>query len=50
MQITEEDGESKANHGEVEVVEKHINRLLAYGLGQEDIGIITPYNGQVCLG
>lgn len=49
MQITEDDSESKANHGEVEVVEKHINRLLAYGLSQEDIGIITPYNGQVCL-
>lgn len=38
---------SRYNEGEAAVVERHIQNLLKIGLKQEEIAIITPYNGQV---
>ncbi|KAL3144155.1 hypothetical protein ABBQ32_14187 [Trebouxia sp. C0010 RCD-2024] len=43
----EEDGDSKRNEGEAKVVMAHIQRLRDAGLPGEQIGVITPYNGQV---
>jgi len=45
----EAEGESKYNHGEAVLVKKHVERLLDSGIKEKDIGIITPYNGQVKL-
>lgn len=43
-----QDGESKANHAEVEVVRNLVLALLAQGeLGLGDIGVVTPYMAQV---
>jgi ATP-dependent RNA/DNA helicase IGHMBP2 len=46
-----QDGErgSKANPGEAKVAIAYATRLLAVGLKEEDIAIVTPYNGQVAL-
>lgn len=40
-------GQSHSNTLEANVVQQYVRRLLASGLTQENIGIITPYNGQV---
>eukprot|EP00041_Stephanoeca_diplocostata_P038735 m.1547909 g.1547909 ORF g.1547909 m.1547909 type:complete len:1164 (+) comp25262_c1_seq4:305-3796(+) len=41
------DVESKANRGEAEIVARHAHALVGAGLDPAEIGIITPYNGQV---
>ena len=38
---------SHRNSKEAAVVVAHVLRLIACGLAPEDIGVITPYNGQV---
>lgn len=38
---------SSSNRGEGLVVQAHVKALLATGLKQEDVAVITPYNGQV---
>ncbi|MEW5310653.1 MAG: hypothetical protein WDW38_002430 [Sanguina aurantia] len=45
----EEEGDSKANSGEVRVVLAHVARLVQAGVPGSAIGIITPYNAQVAL-
>jgi superfamily I DNA and/or RNA helicase len=46
----EEDGESKENPGEARVVMAVVKRLIDdHGVRVEDIGVITPYNGQVAV-
>eukprot|EP01132_Coremiostelium_polycephalum_P002517 gene2517-3115_t len=45
----EDEGESKFNIGEVQIVQRHIKRLVTSGVLAENIGLITPYNGQVKL-
>ena len=46
----EEDGESKENPGEARVVMAVVKRLMNdHGVCVEDIGVITPYNGQVAI-
>jgi len=37
------DGDSKANEGEVDVVWQWVQRLIASGLGPEQISVISPY-------
>ena len=44
----DEDG-SRLNRGEAEVVGDHVGWLVGMGMAEEDIGVITPYNGQVSL-
>jgi superfamily I DNA and/or RNA helicase len=39
--------ESKANEGEVKVVAAYVERLLAARVAEQDIAVITPYQGQV---
>jgi hypothetical protein len=41
---------SRANEGEAKLVEAHVRALMAAGVGQEDIAVITPYNAQVRAG
>jgi superfamily I DNA and/or RNA helicase len=38
---------SISNDGEALIIEHHVRQLVAAGLAQDEIGIITPYNGQV---
>ncbi|KAM9971323.1 hypothetical protein ACTFIW_011300 [Dictyostelium discoideum] len=45
----DDEGESKFNNGEVIVVKRHIEKLIECGVKPNDIGVITPYNGQVKL-
>ncbi|KAN0039852.1 hypothetical protein ACTA71_007089 [Dictyostelium dimigraforme] len=45
----DDEGESKFNNGEVIVVKRHIEKLIECGVKSNDIGVITPYNGQVKL-
>ena len=46
----EEDGESKENPGEAEVVVEVVRRLVyQHEVPVDEIGVITPYNGQVTL-
>jgi hypothetical protein len=40
---------SRFNEGEAQLVAKHVRTLLSLGVRQEQIAIITPYNGQVEL-
>jgi superfamily I DNA and/or RNA helicase len=40
---------SKANANEAALIRQHLDALLAAGVRMRDIGIITPYNGQVSL-
>ena len=40
---------SRYNDGEAQIVSQHIQTLLAMGLKQEEIAVISPYNGQVEL-
>ncbi|KAL4856486.1 DNA-binding protein SMUBP-2 [Chlorella vulgaris] len=42
-----EDGDSKWNDGEAQVVMQHVQRLMAAGFKASDIGVITPYSAQV---
>ena len=43
----EDEEESKLNPGECDIVMKQVQTLIDAGLEQDDIGVITPYNGQV---
>lgn len=45
----EDKGQFKMNKGEIKVVDHLIESLLKGGLKQSDIGVISPYNGQVVL-
>jgi hypothetical protein len=45
-EVTEEGG-SKSNRGEAAIVLRHVQQLVDAGLHPEQIGVITPYNGQV---
>ena len=38
---------SRYNEGEAVLVERHVRFLIKVGLKQEEIAVITPYNGQV---
>ncbi|CAI5700818.1 unnamed protein product [Peronospora effusa] len=38
---------SKSNEGEARVVARHVRALLAAGLKEDEIAVITPYNKQV---
>jgi superfamily I DNA and/or RNA helicase len=38
---------SRYNEGEAQLVQLHVQKLLDYGVQQEQIAIISPYNGQV---
>ena len=40
---------SRYNEGEAQLVVQHVVELVAMGLAQQDIAIISPYNGQVEL-
>lgn len=42
-------GDSKSNEMEAGLVLQHVKKLVAAGVRCEDIGIITPYNAQVCV-
>lgn len=41
--------ESKFNEGEAQVVTAYVQLLLKAGLREQEIAVITPYNGQVCV-
>ncbi|GAM26146.1 hypothetical protein SAMD00019534_093210 [Acytostelium subglobosum LB1] len=41
------ESESKFNIGEADLVKRYVDKLIKYGIQQESIGVITPYNGQV---
>ena len=43
----EDEGDSKRNQGEAKVVLAHAQHLVDAGLSPAQIGVITPYNGQV---
>mmetsp|Transcript_18952 Transcript_18952/g.52864 ORF Transcript_18952/g.52864 Transcript_18952/m.52864 type:complete len:800 (-) Transcript_18952:678-3077(-) len=45
----EEEGDSRQNPGEAKIVLSHAASLVAAGVKAADIGVITPYNGQVAL-
>jgi ATP-dependent RNA/DNA helicase IGHMBP2 len=47
MYETESSSGSRYNEGEAEIVAQHVQTLLDKGVRQEQIAIITPYNGQV---
>lgn len=49
MHESESSSGSRFNEGEAQVVAHHVRTLLDCGLKQEQIAIITPYNGQVEL-
>ena len=40
---------SRFNEGEANIVNQHVRKLIGVGLQQNQIAIITPYNGQVEL-
>ena len=40
-------GDSKSNEAEAALVKMHVRNLIAAGVKQEDIAVITPYNAQV---
>lgn len=46
---TDEDKNSKFNEYEVIMVKNHIAKLTSLGITPENIGVISPYNGQVSL-
>ncbi|MBI4584823.1 MAG: IGHMBP2 family helicase [Planctomycetes bacterium] len=46
-EVHEEESESKANDGEVEIAAAHVEALLASGVRPAEVGVITPYNAQV---
>jgi len=41
------DGGSHRNSDEAELVGKHVDRLVSSGISPRQIGVITPYNGQL---
>jgi ATP-dependent RNA/DNA helicase IGHMBP2 len=47
MYETQSSSGSRYNEGEAEIVVQHVQTLLDKGVQQEQIAIITPYNGQV---
>lgn len=49
MEEKKDEEESTLNEGEAEVCVSHAKRLVESGVSASDIGIITPYNAQVCL-
>jgi ATP-dependent RNA/DNA helicase IGHMBP2 len=49
MHESENASGSRFNEGEAQLVAKHVHTLLNMGMRQEQIAIITPYNGQVEL-
>ncbi|CAB9510418.1 polymerase alpha-associated DNA helicase A [Seminavis robusta] len=49
MHESESSSGSRFNEGEAQIVAHHVQVLLDKGLRQEQIAIITPYNGQVEL-
>ncbi|KAJ4366705.1 hypothetical protein N0V95_000033 [Ascochyta clinopodiicola] len=40
-------GDSKSNEAEAALVKMHVSKLIAAGVKEEDIAVITPYNAQV---
>lgn len=44
----ENEGDSKYNEGEAKIVISHALKLVELGIAPAHIGVITPYNGQVC--
>ncbi|KPI43155.1 DNA polymerase alpha-associated DNA helicase A [Cyphellophora attinorum] len=42
-------GDSKSNEMEAAVVKMHVQNLIAAGIGDEDIAVITPYNAQLAV-
>lgn len=40
---------SKFNDGEASIVHRHVQELIAAGVNELDIAIISPYNAQVAL-
>lgn len=42
-------GDSKSNEMEAAVVARHVRNLVEAGLHDEDIAVVTPYNGQVAI-
>ena len=42
-------GDSKSNDMEAAVVKMHVEKLIAAGLRDEDIAVITPYNAQLAV-
>lgn len=49
MHDNKNDAGSRYNEGEANIVASHVHSLLSTGLREEDIAVITPYNGQVEL-
>ncbi|WEW57348.1 DNA helicase [Emydomyces testavorans] len=41
--------DSKSNDLEASIVARHVENLIAAGLREEDVAVITPYNAQVAL-
>jgi len=41
--------ESKVNEHEAAIVRLHVGRLVKAGVREEDIAVVTPYNGQLAL-
>ncbi|POS81727.1 hypothetical protein EPUL_006492, partial [Erysiphe pulchra] len=39
--------DSKINENEAALVRLHVSKLIAAGVREEDIAVITPYNGQL---
>ncbi|KAI8321673.1 DNA helicase [Martensiomyces pterosporus] len=43
------DTDSKLNQGEASLATQHVDKLVAAGVAEEDIAVISPYNAQVRL-
>lgn len=48
MEEKKDEEDSTLNEGEAEVAIAHAKRLVESGVQASNIGIITPYNAQVC--
>lgn len=48
MEEKKDEEDSTLNDGEAEVAIAHAKRLVESGVQASNIGIITPYNAQVC--
>ncbi|KAF3048454.1 hypothetical protein E8E11_006432 [Didymella keratinophila] len=42
-------GDSKSNEAEAALVKMHVGNLIAAGVREEDVAVITPYNAQLAL-